>query len=90
MANNVVLMSADLTSTWIRMVEEPLVANYTLTAMATGGMVYQGASIEIRQGAATTHWPLNSPIRLWGVDLSTLEFRSTDQDVRLCVIGNTR
>ena len=90
MANNVVLMYEDLTSTWVRLVDEPLVANFTITSMSTGGFAISGAGIEIRQGANMTYWPLGESFQLSGVDLGTLEFRSTFQFVRLGVIGNTR
>ncbi|MCA9251262.1 MAG: hypothetical protein KDA54_09010 [Phycisphaerales bacterium] len=90
MANNVMLMYLDLTTDWVRLVDEPLVANFTLTSMSTGGFAMSGTHFEIRQGSDTTYWPLGVAFELSGVDLSTLEFRSTFEYVRLGAIGNTR
>ena len=90
MANNVMLMYLDLTTDWVRLVDEPLVANFTITSMSTGGFAMSGTLFEIRQGLDTTYWPLGVPFELSGVDLSMLEFRSTFEYVRLGAIGNTR
>ncbi len=90
MANNAVLRSIDLTSTWVPLADEPLVANVTLILTSTGGFAASDADFMIRQGAATSRWPMGDSVRVSGVDLSTVEVRSTYSNMRLSLIGNTR
>ncbi len=90
MANNPVLRTIDLTSTWVPLADEPLVANVSLLLVSTGGFAASDADFMIRQGTATSRWPLGKEVRLSGVDLNTLEVRSTFSYMRLCIIGNTR
>lgn len=90
MANNAVLRTIDLTSTWVPLADEPLVANVTLMMVATGGFAASDADFMIRQGTATSRWPLGKEVSLSGVDLNTVEVRSTFSSMRLCIIGNTR
>lgn len=90
MANNAVLRTIDLTSTWVPLADEPLVANVTLILTSTGGFAMSGADFMIRQGTATSRWPIGDPVQLFGLDLSTIEVRTTYSDMRLALIGNTR
>ncbi len=90
MANNAVLRAIDLTSTWVPLADAPLVANVTLIMGSTGGFADSGSTFMIRQGAAESRWPLGNSVQLSGVDLSTIEVRSTYSNMRLMLIGNTR
>ena len=90
MANNAVFRFVDLTSEWAPLADEPLVADVTLSLLATGGFVQAGMDFEIRQGEQSASWPINASVRLEGIDLSTIEARSTYTDLRLSMIGNTR
>jgi len=89
-ANNAVLRAIDLTSAWVPLADEPLVANVTLIMGSTGGLADSSSTFLIRQGMAESRWPLGDPVQLLGVDLSTIEVRSTYSNMRLMLIGNTR
>jgi hypothetical protein len=89
-ANNAVLRTIDLTSAWVPLADEPLVANVNLLMISTGGFADMASTFLIRQGTAESCWPINDPVQLSGVDLSTIEVCSTYSNVRLLLIGNTR
>jgi hypothetical protein len=89
-ANNPVLRTIDLTSTWVPLADEPLVANVSLLLVSTGGFAASDADFMIRQGTASSRWPIGQPVQLAGLDLNMIEVRSTHSDMQLYIIGNTR
>ena len=90
MANNPVLKTIDLTSSWVALADEPLVANVTIMQMSTSGFVTAETFFTIRCGAESSRWPMGKDVSLSGVDLSTLEVSTTYTSTQLVVIGNTR
>ena len=90
MANNVVFRIIDLTTTWVPLADEPLVANVTIMQSSASGFVTAETDFMIRHGAETSRWPLGIDVSLSGVDLNTIEVSSTYGNTRLAVIGNTR
>jgi hypothetical protein len=75
-ANNPVLRTIDLTSTWVPLADEPLVANVSLLLVSTGGFAASDADFMIRQGTAIA-LAYGQRGELSGVDLNMLEVRST-------------
>ncbi len=90
MANNAVLRIIDLTTTWVPLADEPLVANVTIMQFQPAGFEVAGTHFNIRHGAETSRWPIGKDVRLSGVDLNTIEVNSTFANTQLLVIGNTR
>ena len=90
MANNVVLRTIDLTSTFVALNDEPLVASVTIMQFQPAGFESAGTFFTIRNGTDTAKWPIGIDVSLFGVDLNTIEVNSTYADTQLVMVGNTR